>query len=74
MHQLPRETVTTERVALVLLPLARGRRLTTRQAAELAEMTPAGAWRMLTRLSRVAPLYFENGKWGIVPDEDKPHL
>jgi len=56
-----RETVATERIARVVWPLAHGQPLTTRQAAALAGITPRGAWRMLTKLCRVLPIYQDDG-------------
>ena len=46
----------SERVAVIVLALARGRGLTTRQAAELTGLTLNGAYVLLCRISRVLPL------------------
>lgn len=50
------EMVTTERVALVVYRLLGGASMTTREVAEIAEMTWHGADKMLDRASRVVPL------------------
>ena len=53
-----RDTITTERVAIVVLELARnpGRVYSTAEIAAIAQMTTGGAWMMLTKISRVAPV------------------
>ena len=53
-----RDTITTERVAIVVMALVRhpGRVYTTAEIAELAQMTHGGAWRMMTKISRVLPI------------------
>lgn len=57
------EMVTTERVAIVVRLLTLGRKLTTAEVAELAGIQPKSAWDMLTKISRVTPLYQESGCW-----------
>ena len=53
-----RDTITTERVAIVVMELSchRGRVYTTAEIARLAQMTTGGAWMMMTKISRVAPI------------------
>jgi len=53
-----RDTITTERVAIVVMALVRhpGRVYTTAEIAELAQMTHGGAWMMMTKISRVVPI------------------
>lgn len=60
-----RETVTTERVALVahLLMADPGVKLTTADLARRLEMTHNGTWRMLSVMSRVVPLVQDVDGW-----------
>ena len=53
-----RDTITTERVAIVVMALVRhpGRVYTTAEIAKLAQMTHGGAWMMMTKISRVVPI------------------
>lgn len=64
------EFVTTERVAVVVRLLTLGRRMTTREVAEIAGITPGGAWSMLGKLSRVLPLAEDGGVWAMLSDSD----
>jgi alkylated DNA nucleotide flippase Atl1 len=57
----------SERVALVVLELATGKRLTTRQVAELCGISRQGAWLLLCRISRVVPLGYGDGVWYFSP-------
>lgn len=60
----------SERVAVIVLALARGRGLTTRQAAELTGLTLNGAFVLLCRISRVLPLRQEDGgQWQLIDDD-----
>ena len=60
----------TERVAVIVLALAHGRRLTTRQAAEITGLTLNGAFVLLCRISRVLPLCQDvDEQWQLI-DED----
>ena len=66
-----RETITTERVAQVVLLLMRHRRepLPTSVIANHVGMTTGGTWLMLTKISRVAPLHLTSDGWLlVVPD------
>lgn len=67
-----RETVTTERVAMVahLLMVRPGLKLTTADVARRVEMTHNGAWRMLSVMSRVIPLVQDLDGWYYWPDGD----
>lgn len=62
------ETV-TERVAVVVMELANGEEMTTRQVAELLGITRFGAWRIMARLCRVPALRLIqfDGKWRMLP-------
>ena len=53
-----RDTITTERVAIVVMALVQhpGRVYTTAEIAKLAQMTHGGAWMMMTKISRVVPI------------------
>jgi alkylated DNA nucleotide flippase Atl1 len=57
----------SERVALVVLELATGKRLTTRQVADLCGISRQGAWLLLCRISRVVPLGYGDGVWFFAP-------
>lgn len=65
-----RETITTERVALVVHQLCvfRGRKFTTAEIATFANMTHSGAWRLLSRASRVIPIAQEIDGWYMPAD------
>lgn len=71
---LDRDTVTTERVALVahLLMVRPGLKLTTADVARRVEMTHNGTWRMLSVMSRVIPLVQDIDGWYYWPSEDAP--
>jgi len=60
-----RDTITTERVAIVVMELAghRGRVYSTAEIARLAQMTTGGAWMMMTKISRVAPIGQTSDGW-----------
>lgn len=51
-----------ERAARVAWHLARGRRLTTKQVAEMTGLSMRGALHLLHRMSRVLPIY-QDGDW-----------
>lgn len=56
----------SERVALVVWHLAHGEGLTTRQVATMLQMTAGGAWKVLSRVSRVLPIYQDSeGTWQV---------
>jgi hypothetical protein len=65
-----RDTITTERVAIVVMELAmhRNREYTTVEIAQLAQMTTGGAWMMLTKLSRVLPIGQTTRGWMMLDD------
>ncbi len=52
----PGELIPTERVALVAVDLALGGTVTTTFLAAQLGISRSGAWRMLTKLSRVLPI------------------
>jgi hypothetical protein len=52
----------SERVALVVWWLAHGQCLTTRQISSLTGLTDRGSRLMVERLSRVIPIYSEDGE------------
>lgn len=51
------ELVPTERVAIVVRCLMQGRALTTREVADMTGISSHGAYQMLSRMSRVVPVY-----------------
>lgn len=61
--------VTRERAAYVAFWLAEGREFTTRQVAERTGLTVRGALYLLRAISRVIPIYEENGIWCKVPHQ-----
>ena len=63
-----RDTTTTERVGRAVALLYAGGAWPTRQLAERLGLSPAGAWAMLARLSRVLPLTLEADGWRLVGD------
>ena len=75
MSRPQRETVTTERVALVAWRLAQGRAMSTRQVAELTRLTRFGAWQMMQLVARVLPVYQDDdGQWrAVAEDASQPH-
>jgi len=56
----------TERRAVLVWRLAAGERFTTRECADILDMTPQCAIRWLYRISRVTPIYFDD------PDDTIP--
>jgi predicted ArsR family transcriptional regulator len=60
--------ITTERVALLVFTLTRGGTVTTREIAERLEITENGAWRMLSRVSRVLPVVQDKGQWFLLQE------
>jgi len=62
---------TTERVALVLYHLSKEGQLSTGQIADIAGMTPNGAWRLASKMSRVVPMTNEGDKWSWTGDNQK---
>ena len=63
-----RDTTTTERVGRAVALLYAGGAWPTRQLAERLGLSPAGAWAMLARLSRVLPLSLDADGWRLVGD------
>ena len=47
----------SERVALVVWWLAHGEGLTTKQVAQLVGLNENSSWRLMSRISRVLPIY-----------------
>lgn len=56
----------TERAAIVTRELMQGKVLTPADVAELTECTLRGGYYVLERLSRVLPIYEEQGRWSMV--------
>lgn len=60
------ELITTERIAITVYTLCQGGTVTPHFVAETIGITPNGAWRMLSKLSRVLPLTEEDGHWWLI--------
>lgn len=52
-----------ERAAIVAWDLAQGRRMTTRQVATMTGLSMRGARALLSRMSRVIPIYRDGMHW-----------
>lgn len=63
--------ITTERVAVIVYLLARGRKFRTADVAALCGVTRRGAYALMARISRVVPLTFEDGTWAEFRAEDE---
>ena len=57
------DLITTERVAVVVYRLMLGERLTTAAVADLTGISWSGAYYMMTKISRVAPVVQCSGHW-----------
>lgn len=55
------ELTAQERAALVTYDIMRGARMTTSEIAHRMGTTKMGAWHMMQRVSRVVPIYLEEG-------------
>ena len=66
------EMIPTERIGSVvhMMTVHAGCKFTTADIARYAEISHAGAWAMLTRLSRKVPLACDADGWYIVPSTD----
>ena len=64
--------IPTERAAIVTARLLAGRAMTVREVAEAVELTHSGAAKLLARISRVLPVYDEDGVWRINSGEPDP--
>jgi hypothetical protein len=60
----------TERVAVVMLALVRGQRLTSSDVARMTGLTTGAALRLLQNISRVAPVYDDEGEWQLLQAAD----
>lgn len=60
------ELITTERIAITVYALCQGGTVTTHYVADSVGITPSGAWRMLSKLSRVLPMTEEGGRWWLI--------
>lgn len=63
------ELIVTERIAITVYALCQGGTVTPHYVAETVGITPNGAWRMLSKLSRVLPLTEENGRWWLIAQQ-----
>ena len=57
------EMVVTERAALVAFWLAKGAQWTVSEVAERTGLTRQGAEYLLKTMSRVIPIYVDDGRW-----------
>ena len=64
MSDTKSDLVTTERAGLLAWELCRGVIMTTEQAAELVETTERAAAEILSKLSRVLPITYDDRKCG----------
>ena len=55
--------IPSERVAIIVFLLCKGRKFTTDEVAELCGVTKRGAYYIMSRISRVLPLTLDNGTW-----------
>lgn len=60
------ELIVTERIAITVYVLCQGGTVTPHYVANAVGITPNGAWKMLSKLSRVLPLTEENGRWWLI--------
>ena len=63
----------TERVAVVVMVLAQGNTMTTRDVSERTGLTISGAHRMLLRISAVVPLARTDGAWYLLDAHSSAH-
>lgn len=65
IRQPPRiqEYTTQERAALVTFEIVTGREMTTAEIAERIGTSRQSAWLLMQRVSRVVPVYQNNGRW-----------
>lgn len=64
--EVEEEFIPTERIAITVFILCQGGTVTPSYVAEITGIHPNGAWRMLSKLSRVIPLTEENGRWWLI--------
>lgn len=60
----------SERVALVMYHLMRGREMTTRRVAVMTGLRMSSAYRLMARISRMVPLYQEGAVWRLCEECD----
>jgi hypothetical protein len=65
-----RDTCTTERVGMACWLLYSGGSWPTRRLADRLGITPAGAYAMLDKLSRVLPVALDGAGWRVVQSKD----
>jgi len=57
---------TTEAAALLVWHLSHGDVLTAQEAAQMLGLSRQGAWSLLCRISRVVPIYENDGYWQVI--------
>ena len=61
-----KELTAQERAAMVTYDIIMGRQLTTLEIARRIGITNMGAWKLMQRVSRVVPVYQDEGRWRIL--------
>jgi hypothetical protein len=61
--ELQIEPIVTERVAIIVWQIAHGKSFTTAEVAIICGMTWDGAHKLLCRVSRILPIYLDDGRW-----------
>lgn len=56
----------TERVTIIVLHLAKGNKMSISDVMGKANIKRAGAYALMARVSRVAPLVLDDGKWSLL--------
>lgn len=67
---LLKESTTKERIAVLTHRLIKGRVITAREFAVEMQVTPRTVQYDLEQISRVLPLYVENGRWVYIENEE----
>lgn len=64
--------IPSERVAVIVFLLCKGRKFTTDEIAQLCGVTKRGAYYIMGRISRVVPLTLEDGTWSEFHPSEEP--
>lgn len=64
--------IPSERVAVIVFLICKGRRFTTDEVAQLCGVTKRGAYYIMGRISRVVPLVLEDGAWSEFHPSEEP--
>lgn len=63
MNVIQTPEIPSERVAVIVFLICKGRKFTTNEIAELCGVTKRGAYYIMSRISRVLPLTLDDGTW-----------